>query len=307
MKVKKNIFNILLLGGTKRIGLAKEFIKAAKKKRLITKIYTYEKNIHIPVDKHIVKIKGQNWNSKDILKDVKNKINRLNIKLVVANTDPAINILSKLRYLKSCSLVSDYQVVKNSCDKKKINILLQKQKVKTTGSLKGYPMILKPRFGANSKLIFISNDKKTIKKFSNKSYICEKFIKGKEYSVDCYISPKSGIIGIVPRVRNEITGGEATLTTTEDNKTIKVISKKIIKIMKFIGPINLQFIFYRKNYYFMEANPRMSGGVLAAIKAGLNIPNLMINDVLDINQKKIKKIKKVIMHKYFFELYENNN
>jgi len=307
MKIKKNIFNILLLGGTKRIGLAKELGRVAKKKGLISKIYTYEKNILAPAEKYVIKIKGKNWNSKNIIKDIKKKINKLNIKLVIANTDPAIDIISKLKYLKSCSLVSDLNIVKNCYDKKKINTLLQKYKIKTTASLKSYPMILKPRFGSSAKLIYITYDKKTVKKFCNKNYVCEKFLKGKEYSVDCYISPRFGVIGIIPRIRNEITGGESTLTITEDNKKIIGISKKIIEIMKFVGPINLQFIFYKKNYYFMEANPRMSGGVLASIKAGLNVPNLMINDILNKSQKKIKEIKKIKMYKYFLEFYENNN
>ena len=77
--------------------------------------------------------------------------------------------------------------------------------------------------------------------------------------------------------------------------------------MNYIGPVNLQFIKYNEKYYFMEANPRLSGGVLAAIKSGLNVPSLMLNDILEHKQKKLKKIKCIKMYKYFTEYYENNN
>lgn len=306
MRLKKK-FNVLFLGGIKRIGLARKFLQFSKKKNLVMKIYSYELK-HLKLNTRLITpVNGLKWSSKKIFCDLKKKISQLNIKLVVANTDDATIVLSKLKYLKSCSVVSDFESTAKSFNKEKINNILKNYKINTTSSIKGFPTIVKPKFGANSKSISIIYNRNDMKKFNKKKYIFEKFLKGTEYSVDCYISPKYGTMGIIPRVRNEITGGEATITTTENNNTIINITKKIIKIMKYIGPINIQFIKYKKKYYFMEANPRLSGGILAAIKAGLNVPKLMINDILNIKQQKIKKIKKIKMYKYFTEFYENNN
>jgi|UPI00041E9667 carbamoyl-phosphate synthase large subunit len=307
MNTKKTRFNILLLGGIKRIGLAKKFLGEAKKRNLLMKIYSYELNYLNLNTKVIIPIKGLKWSNKKIISDLKKKILQLNIKLVIANTDEAVIILSKLKYLKNCSLVSDLKTAKNSFNKEKINNLLKNHNIDTTSSVKGFPMIAKPKFGSNSKSIAIIHNKNALKNFNKKKYIFEKYLRGVEYSVDCYISPKFGIIGIVPRVRNEITGGEATLTTSENNIKLSNIAEKIIIIMNYIGPVNLQFIKYNKKYYFMEANPRLSGGVLAAIKSGLNVPSLMLNDILEHKQKKLEKIKCIKMYKYFTEYYENNN
>ena len=96
---------------------------------------------------------------------------QLNIKLVIANTDEAVIVLSKLKYLKNCSLVSDVKTAKNSFDKEKINNLLKNHNIDTTSSLKGFPMIAKPKFGSNSKSIAVIHNKNALKNFNKKKYI----------------------------------------------------------------------------------------------------------------------------------------
>ena len=136
----------------------------------------------------------------------------------------------------------------------------------------------------------------------------QKYIKGIEYTVDAYISKNGSLIGAVPRIRNKVTDGESTQTTTVKNKKILDLTKKIINNFKFRGPICLQFIETKNKIYFSEINPRFGGGVIASIEAGFNIPQIMIKDFLDYDLKELRNYKKIVMTKFYKEtFYEINN
>ena len=88
------------------------------------------------------------------------------------------------------------------------------------------------------------------------------------------------------------------------------MSKIIIDKLQLIGPVTIQFIEnnFNKEIYLMEVNPRLGGGVLASIKAGYNIPKIMLQDATNQKTDKISKGKEVLMKRYFMEeYYEINN
>ena len=53
----------------------------------------------------------------------------------------------------------------------------------------------------------------------------------------------------------------------------------------------------------MEINPRLGGGVIASIEAGHNIPEMLISDILDYDVKKSISNTKLIMKRYFEEIF----
>lgn len=302
--------NILFLAGGKKVSLARHFIKCGKKNKKKIKIFSYDTEKNPPISRFAKIIKGKSYKDKKIIRHLINVIKTNKISLVIAVTDPATILLAKLKKIKlsSCKICSDFSVNKTLINKSLTNKILKKNKILTTSDPKGFPVIAKLNKGsAASKnfLLYSSMQKKSFEK-KNKGFIFEKYIRGKEYSVDCYVSQKKKNIGLVCRQRIEITGGEATIILSNKNFKLEKLSLKILKIFNIIGPANIQFIKKNNNFFFMELNPRIAGGIMNTVHSGLDIPDLMIKEILNkkLNKFKFKKNKTI---KYFEEHHEIYN
>ncbi|MBO4779282.1 MAG: ATP-grasp domain-containing protein, partial [Selenomonadaceae bacterium] len=75
--------------------------------------------------------------------------------------------------------------------------------------------------------------------------------------------------------------------------TIINVAEKILSLMNFDVPINIQFRTDNERLYLLEINPRMSGGLqLSCLGAGINIPDLAINRLLGIVKPWTAPVKK---------------
>ena len=303
-------FNILFLAGGKKVSLARHFIKSGIKNKKKIVIYSYDIEKNPPISKFAKIIKGKYFSDPKIKNHIIKIIKKFKIKLVVSITDPSTIVLSELKKIKldSCKICSDPFLNKILLNKSMTNKILHKNKILTTSHLKGYPIIAKPNTGsAASKhfLLYSAHQKKIFEK-KNRDYIYEKYIKGKEYSVDVYINQKKEIIGMVCRERVEITGGESTIIISKKITELESLTSKIIKIFNITGPANVQFIKHRNRYYFMEINPRIAGGIMNTVYSGLDIPDIMIKEILN-KKLKIFKFKKTKTIKYFEDHNANYN
>ena len=59
--------------------------------------------------------------------------------------------------------------------------------------------------------------------------------------------------------------------------------------------------------WLMEINPRLGGGVIASIEAGCDIPKMLISDILDYDVKRSISNTKLIMKRYFDEIFYEDN
>lgn len=104
------------------------------------------------------------------------------------------------------------------------------------------------------------------------------YLGGQEISVDCLATPRENIV--VPRFKtnhrySEIKFDDAIIDAAE----------KILSLLKFDVPVNIQFRIHEKKFYLLEINPRMSGGLqLSCLGAGINIPDLAINQLLGVEK-----------------------
>ena len=304
-------FNILILGGGKKVSLAEHLINCGKKNKKKIQIYSYDLEKNPPISKIAKIIKGKRYSDKNIISHIKNVIKEKKISLVIAVTDPSTIILSKLKKLgfNSCKICSDEKINKILLNK----ILTSKhlntnQKILTTSKQKGFPIIAKLNKGSASSSLFLLHSIKSKKEFEkkNKGYVFEKFINGLEYSVDLYIDQNSQCLGVVCRRRVEITGGESTKIVSEKNVKLEKLALQISDYFNIIGPANIQFIKKNDKYFFMEINPRIAGGIMNTIASGLDIPDLMIKEILNKKFKKFK-FKKIKTIKYFKEHHELYN
>jgi len=311
---KTNNFNILFLGGGKRVSIAKKFIDSGKKLNLKVNLFSYELEKNVPFITVGKIILGKKWSNKYILKDLIKIITSNKISLIIASVDEATFLLPKINRLlkKRISITSSIETLNTVYDKEKMFYFCKDHKIDTINIRKTVPLIIKPKTGSASKNFYIIKNKKDLIKIEKKlklnNFIFQEYVSGKEYSVDCYVSENKNIISCVPRERIKVFQGEVMLTKVIKNQRIISITKNIINKLHLSGPINIQFIKHNNKYLLMDINPRLGGGVLASIEAGFDITKIMLLDINNLKLKNNFKYKELIMDRYMTEVfYEINN
>ncbi|WP_421945853.1 ATP-grasp domain-containing protein [Pedobacter sp.] len=311
--MKNNNINILFLGGAKRVSLAEKFIEEGKLRKLNVSIFSYELNDEVPISFVGTIILGLKWGDEKLYDHLEEVIQSRSIDIVIPFLDFATLVSARLaKLLKNKSVfipVSDEDTCKVFFNKSLSNTWCLKNNINVPSNLNEFPLIAKPITGSSSKGIFTIEGQVELDQIKNKhDYLIQKFISGKEYSVDAYVSPKSKkIISIVPRQRLETQGGESIKSVTVKNCRFIEFAKDVILKSNLIGPVTLQFIHddSTDELFFIEVNPRFGGAVVNSIFAGANSPAYLLNDFLDIDNAYTDDwIDSFLMVRRFSEYYK---
>jgi len=172
------------------------------------------------------------------------------------------------------------------------------------------PVFIKPINGSSSrdsKMISSWKEWKKIKNNLNK-FSVQEFLSGPEYTVDVLCDLKGDLVGGVIRERLEVKDGKAVkCRTIRDNKLWGEI-KKLLKVVKIIGPANIQCIKTENKYSFFEINTRFSaGGLPLSTHAGVNLPALLIKILFNhpISKHELLYRDNVYMSRYLTEVFPN--
>ncbi|PPR46393.1 MAG: GDP-L-fucose synthase [Alphaproteobacteria bacterium MarineAlpha5_Bin8] len=133
--------------------------------------------------------------------------------------------------------------------------------------------VVKERYGSGSNNVGINLNYKQAKNFAQKikDPIFQKYIFGKEVSIDVWISRKFKIKGIILRTRDIIVGGESKLTKTFVNDKIEKQIQQFFRKLKVNGHIVVQGILDDKNSFnIIECNARFGGASSLSVKKGLD-------------------------------------
>lgn len=134
------------------------------------------------------------------------------------------------------------------------------------------PAIAKPINGRSSEGIIKINTIEELKnELKKENYIIQQYIEGNVYTVD-YVRDEFGNNFAIPRE-------ELIRTKNGAGITVKIINnKKIIDTvyyignrLKVIGCVNMEFIFYKDNFYLIDINPRFSAGIAFSCFVGYNM------------------------------------
>ncbi len=116
-------------------------------------------------------------------------------------------------------------------------------------------------------------------KLNDRNVICE-YLPGDEYTVDAMCDLEGKLLYAVPRVRVEVSNGVSVTGRTENNTQLTDIVHEICKVLKFTGPINLQFkLTGRGKPKIVEINPRFSGGLPITAAAGIDPVRILLDVV----------------------------
>jgi len=256
---------------------------------------------------------------KDTLIDL---INKNEIDCVIPIHDREIEIISELsiQYPELTKwAVNKPELIQLCNNKKKINEKLEAivtvPKTFNEHDAIKFPIIVKPLNGVSSNGIKIINSQAEMKNdYWSSNNIIQKFVKGKEYTIDCYTSySDKEIFCYSVRERIETKAGMSVKARIVDNQKLGELCKSIHNYIGYKGVSNIQFIEADDNYFFIELNPRFAGGGILTYKSGLNMPiftvyELMKQDVKCLIDNKYLRIGNQMV-RYFEETffdYENN-
>ena len=301
--------NILILSAGRRVELLEVFKKSLKKNSLI-KIFTADSNPNFSpackINKYSFKL--PKCKEKRYTKELLKKCIENNICVVIPTIDDELLILaSKKKFFFKYNIdlvVSDFKLVNRSNNKlltKNIftDLKIKYPKIYDINNLR-FPCINKPIKGSSSKNITIVKSFKdlSLNLIENKKNYFSKLIKGyAEFTADLYFNKKNRLKAISVRERIDVRNGEVIKSKTDLLLTNKLY-KYFERIEGAIGPLTVQFFFNKKNkdIYGIEINPRLAGGCTLSYYAGMNFPQLIVNEyIYDKSISKIFKIKKNLL------------
>lgn len=306
--------NILMLGGAKRVSLAKIFKSAGERMGKGVEIFSYEIIPSVPIACVGTVLDGSRWGDADIYDKIAKVIKEKEINIILPFVDGAIEICSKLKefHPEVFVPVSDFAVAHSMFDKGEAAAVFESHHFEIpktyTPENCSFPAILKPRTGSASKGIVVVNNVAELEEVANKeNYLIQEYIADREeYTVDCYVSPLTKeVVSIVPRIRISTTGGEVDRTETRRIPELISQSDRILRELNFEGPITIQFIHEKGNgrYLLMEINPRLGGGVICSILAGANIAEMILRESLGEAAQPVSDWRdRALMARYFSEV-----
>jgi carbamoyl-phosphate synthase large subunit len=301
--MKKKKFNILVSCFTsKKFPILNLLIKSTKRIDKNIKIYLGNKNFDqfndLFIDQCLIIPDCKDINKNKILRILKKK----NIRFVFPTSDLELlfwsknknyfyknNIIIMISEFNSIKLCSDKLSFSNFCASRKIpaiKILSKDEALKSKCSLvaKERYSIQKNKIILNKKYKFISN---SLKNFNEP--ILQRYITGKEISIDAFLNENSMVIGIVLRKRNLIIDGESKISTIIRNSNLEREFTKYFQLMNLTGLVMMQCIISNKKVYIIECNPRIGGASTLSIQYGLDVFYWFIKKSLDKNFKPVFK------------------
>lgn len=265
---------------------------------------------------HSFILKGNKHNK---IKILNKNIKKFNIKIIIPVNDKELIFFSSLKielFKKfNCKVIVD--------DSYKLNFILNKLKINdfinknnlaivpqfsiNKNLIKSNKIILKPITGHGSKGIRIVSKISKIEA-NLKNFFYQRFITGKEISIDCYsnFELKNELVLLSPRIRLEIKNGQAVKSKLIIHKKLERICHSILKKLNFNGFSCFQFIISNKKIYFIEMNPRIGTGIIHSMMGRYNFFNIIVNNQITANLlKKNNTIKKKFQYmvRYHEEVY----
>jgi carbamoyl-phosphate synthase large subunit len=241
---------------------------------------------------------------KDYWQQIENILIKNNIDIVIPSLDETLLQWAKrIDYFKNKNIhiiISNHSTIEICLDKYKTYLFCQENGILTPQtSLNNEFELAKPRFGRGGSGIYLNK-----KDLNLTNYIYQSYIKGTEYTVDCFFDKDHNPIYIIPRIRLDVKDGKSTKGKTIKHLQIQQIVKQISTKLNFIGCINFQFIENKEGIFLIEINPRVAGGMALGFKASENWINLIIQNLIHQQPIKPKQIKyNLVMARYYKECF----
>ena len=282
--------NILLLGGSRVVGLLERFHAAAALLDTELEIVSFEddKPWHAITAAGVAKtVSAPMFNGPEFTDFIVKYARENAIDIVIPFIDKATVAVAKaalqLKETGVLPLVSSLEVCEAMADKARADTVFKELGLHVPPS-DHFPLLAKPRFGSSGRGIVTLHDTEELEfwRIHNKEedFMIQSCIEGKEYSIDAYVDNKGRLLGAVSRVREVVSGGEAMITCTEHNEDALMLTEKLLSWGAWCGPITVQVMHDGEQGWILESNPRFGSGATCSIEAGLAMPEWILRERL---------------------------
>ncbi len=227
-------------------------------------------------------------------------VRRHRIRLLIPTVDLDLRLLAenKPRFAElGCRvLVSDPEVIDICQDKRKTCEFLRREgfgcpatfsvRAALAAGSRGelsWPCFVKPWDGHAGKGAIIVRDRKELRFYAQRipNAICQEFAQGTEYTCDVYIDFEGNVRSVTPRRRLEVRSGEVSKAQIVKNPRImKEVARLIRSLGAGPGVATVQlFLTSKKQFKFIEINPRFGGGAPLSIRAGADFPRWILQEL----------------------------
>ena len=232
--------------------------------------------------------------------------NQNEIAIIIPTIDSELLCLSKnIAEIESLTkakvLISDERVIETCHDKNntqrffeandfKVPHMYTEDEIDNSQEL-SYPLFIKPQNGSSSIDAFKVNSPHELNAYRAliQNPIVQDFLVGEEFSVDCFSDFDCNIISIVPRLRIATRSGEISKGRIIKDREIIDEVKRLLTVLKPIGPVTVQCFKSQRGIDFIEINPRFGGGAPMSMKAGAdsckNLYRLLMGERLEYNEE----------------------
>lgn len=287
--------SLLFLGGAKRVTMARMFKAAAAQRGLDCAIHAYELDAHSAIAAEGDVTEGLRWSDPAILADLDRLVEGHGIDIIIPFVDSAVGVAADFAASNATSdvfaPVSSRQQADCMFDKIAAAELFERHGLPIPPTWRqGAPcghLIAKPRFGSASKGLENIDSLRDLYRIigagHDKYLIQQRFDNREEITVDCYVGMRSGQIAAVsPRLRGEVSGGEVVRTETLADAEIDTLVRRTLVATGLRGAVTVQLLrdLDTGHLMIMEINPRLGGGAVASVYAGVDLPGLIIADCL---------------------------
>ncbi len=202
-------------------------------------------------------------------------------------TDPEIDVLNvhrdRFSRLSVQICVSDYETIIMCRNKRKTENFLRSANVCTlidSYDLKGmdptaisYPIVCKPVSGRSSQGKKIFDDPQSLAAFYDRTdpeaYLFQPAIDGTIITVDVVRDPFNNCFAVARRELTRTLNGAGISVQVFRDHALEETCKKMAELLNVVGCVNFEFIEADDGKrYFLECNPRFSGGVEFSVLAG---------------------------------------
>ena len=169
-----------------------------------------------------------------------------------------------------------------------------------------FPRFAKPRQGAGSRGVARIDSRADLdKQPKDGSVMLQEYLPGEEYSVDVYVCRDGRVVAAVPRERMKIDSGIAVASRTINVPDVIEAAVRTAEIIGIRGTANVQFKRASDGVFkLLEVNPRFPGTLPLTGAAGIDMPKLMVDELMGKPMPdRLMPFKELMVVRYWTEHY----
>lgn len=145
-----------------------------------------------------------------------------------------------------------------------------------------FPVIVKPRRGAGSRGVRqVGSARELDAVHDEDDLLVQELLPGQEYSVDVLADSTGHVVAAVPRARLRVDSGVAVAGVTVHDDELVATASAVARAVGLTSVANVQLKRDADGVpALLEVNPRFPGAMPLTIAAGVDMPSLVLDDVL---------------------------